>query len=486
MKIKELFAGTTIDYPLGLEEIVTSVQTDSKKVHKGSLFCAVEGNVRDGKQFISEAIEKGATAILCEKPIAVPNGVHLFISENMREDIALIAKNLYQESDEKLDIYAVTGTNGKTSTVMALNDIMHHAGKKNGYITTVEKSFGSNSHPSSLTTPDPFELHSNFFEMVKEGCETCGIEASSHGIHQKRLSGITFKCRILTNITSDHLDYHKTVEAYRQVKKEFLCDGNDLTVLNINDPVTEEVLAAKKNCVTYGINNRNADLYAENVRYDENGLSFDMQYKGEKRSVFAANLIGDYMAENLIAAALAALSSGIELDVIVRAIENFIPPRGRLSKIMGIEDFDIFVDFAHTPDALEKTIKTLRPLVKNKLRVVFGCGGNRDKTKRPRMGKIADLLSDKIYLTSDNSRWEDTKDILKEIMAGIKRKKNIYSCEDRAEAISKAVVDAKAGDIILIAGKGHEPYQEFRGVKHLFSDFDTAKNAIAKRRKGKK
>ena len=487
MKIRELFAGTSVDFSKAPEEMVTGVVLDSKKVHKGSLFCAIEGNIRDGKQFITEALERGASAILSDKPTQAPAGIQVFVSEKIREDLALMAKNFYQGPDEKLDIYAVTGTNGKTSTVMALNDIMHHAGRKNGYITTIEKSFGNHPVPSVLTTPDPFELHSCFFDMLKEGCETCGMEASSHGIHQSRLFGLRLKCRILTNVTSDHLDYHKTVEAYRQVKKDFLASGEDLSVLNLNDPVSAEVMTLKPNCATYGIGNPKADLYALNVRYDESGLSFEMHYEGERDEIFVPHVIGDFMAENLMAAALAALKTGIDKAAVLRAIRNFVPPRGRLSKLMGTGDeFDIFVDFAHTPDALEKTLKTLRPLVKNQLRVIFGCGGNRDKTKRPVMGKIAEQWADKIYLTSDNSRWEETSDILSEIKAGIKRKKNVESFEDRASAITKAVADAEKGDVILIAGKGHEPYQEFRGVKHLFSDFDTARNAMAKRHKGEK
>ncbi len=474
--LKELFYNTSIEQRECALKEVCSVAVDSRRVEPGDLFCVVEGTRENGEHFLNDALKRGASAVLAAKPFTLPSDVPLFLSKAMREDLSIIAGNLYS-SGRSLDLFAVTGTNGKTSTVKILYELLRKSGINAGYITTIEEFDGEKVVPSDLTTPDSFHLHSFFSRLSSHSGKACVMEASSHGIHQKRLHGLVFRAKILTNITRDHLDYHKTLEEYKAVKRNWLLEGTEPVIVNIRDPEGEEILKKRKNVYTYGIDCEKADLKGLHAQYDSEGLVFDLCYGEMIRTVRVKGAIGFFMIENLLAAALTALVCGLDFDQIVEGLESFIPPTGRMSRIKekGIE---VYVDFAHTPDALEKSIQTLRPLVKRKLRVVFGCGGNRDKLKRPEMGRIADKNADVLYVTSDNSRWEETSDILNDIRVGITRKDNISYEEDRAKAIARAVRESDKGDIVLIAGKGHETYQDLKGTKKHFSDFEEAGKAL--------
>lgn len=474
--LKELLKNTSIEtMEFGSKE-VRSVAVDSRRVEPGDLFCVVEGTKENGEHFLKDALKRGASAVLAAKSFPLPSGIPLFLSKEMRDDLAIIAGNLYS-SGRPLDLFAVTGTNGKTSTVKILYELLGKAGIKAGYITTIEEFDGKKTVPSDLTTPDSFHLHSFFSRLSAHSGKACVMEASSHGIHQKRLHGLVFKAKILTNITQDHLDYHKTLEEYKAVKRNWLLEGTEPVIVNLRDPVGAEIFQKRKNVYTYGIDCEKADLKALHAEYDSEGLVFDLCYGEKVGTVKVKGAIGFFMIENLLAAALTALVFGVDFDLITKGLESFVPPVGRMSRIKekGIE---VYVDFAHTPDALEKSIQTLRPLVKGKLRVVFGCGGNRDKLKRPEMGRIADKNADVLYVTSDNSRWEETADILNDIRRGVTRKDNISYEEDRAKAIARAVRESEKGDIVLIAGKGHETYQDLKGIKKHFSDFEEAEKAL--------
>ena len=474
--LKELFKNTSIvPGETELKEI-RSASVDSRTVEPGDLFCVVEGNKETGEHFLKDALKRGAVAVLAGKSFSLPSDIPLFLTKKMREDLATIAGNLYP-SGRNPDLFAVTGTNGKTSVVKILYELLGKAGIKAGYITTIEEFDGKKVIPSDLTTPDSFHLHSFFSRLSGNSGKACVMEASSHGIHQKRLHGLVFKAKILTNITRDHLDYHKTLEEYKSVKRNWLLEGSEPVIVNLKDPVGQEIFQKRKNVYTYGIDCETADLKALRAHYDSRGLVFDLCYGTRIKTVKVNNAIGFFMIENLLAASLTALVLGIDFDLIAEGIEFFVPPVGRMSRIKG-KTIEIFVDYAHTPDALEKSIQTLRPLVKGKLRVVFGCGGNRDKLKRPEMGRIADENGDVLYVTSDNSRWEETSDILNDIRRGVSRTTNISYEEDRAKAIARAVRESEKGDIVLIAGKGHETYQDLKGMKNHFSDFEEAEKAL--------
>ncbi len=479
MKIEALFENSSL-VPKNPNRKVTGLFTDSRRVQHDSVFVAIHGSATNGEQFVAEAVSKGAGAIISEHPVNVPESVTLYLSKDVRADFAILAKNYFKQSDEKMDLFAVTGTNGKTTTATLLREILCAAGRKAGVISTVEKKWGDHVESSALTTPDPLELHQTFSRMAEEGCRACVMEASSHGIHQKRLFGLKWECRILTQVQSDHLDYHGTLQAYWQVKTDFMCAGDEWSVVNLNDAVGKKVASLKKRVRTYALRNADADVVVEDVRFHDGGLAFDIHTKEETIPVFAPFLVGDFMVENVLAAVCAARLSGVSWNAIQETILNFRPPLGRMTEVKNAGNFRVFVDYAHTADGLLKALQALRPLVKNKLRVVFGCGGNRDRSKRPAMGKVAEEYADVLYLTSDNSRFEKTEEILKEIRSGMSHPERWFCDEHRDRAISQAVSDSRPGDVLLVAGKGHELYQELEGVKHPFSDFLEVEKALGK------
>jgi UDP-N-acetylmuramoyl-L-alanyl-D-glutamate--2,6-diaminopimelate ligase len=479
MQIKTLFENSSLVVKNPNLEI-TGLFADSRKVEQDSVFVAIPGSSENGEQFVADAVFKGVRVVVAEHPVSVPESVTLYLSKNVREDFAVLAKNFFARADEKMDLFAVTGTNGKTTTATLLQEMLCAAGKKTGLISTVEKKWGNHVEDSVFTTPDAWELHQTFSRMLAEGCRSCVLEASSHGIHQKRLHGLKWECRILTQVRSDHLDYHGTLQAYWQVKTDFLCAGEEWSVVNLNDAVGKKVLFCKKRVRTYALGNETADLFVKSFCFHADGMVFDIHTENETVSVQTPFLIGDFMVENVLAATCAARLSGISWDIIRDVLAHFKAPLGRLTEVKNAVGFRVFVDYAHTADGLLKALEALRPLVKNKLRLVFGCGGNRDKSKRPIMGKIAEDYADVLYLTSDNSRFEKTEHIFKEILSGMKHSERWFRDERRDSAIFQAIEDAQAGDVVLVAGKGHELHQEFEGVKYPFSDCEEVKKALEK------
>ncbi|MBN2144457.1 MAG: UDP-N-acetylmuramoyl-L-alanyl-D-glutamate--2,6-diaminopimelate ligase [Candidatus Aureabacteria bacterium] len=487
MRLEDIFQGSSLRNETCAQFDIKDVQTDSRQASDGSLFIAVPGLTQNGCDYVQDAISRGAIAIVSEIAMRVPEKVHLFLSKNIRLDIPVIAANWTQRAHQKLALYGVTGTKGKTTSVMMLHAILNKAGKESGYITTIERHWKNKTLPSSLTTPGPLELHRDFASMVRVGCDSCVFEVSSHGIDQRRHHGLRFESRIMTNVQSDHLDYHNTLEAYRETKASFLTEAEDeYSVLNLDDSIGMRISKKKKKKSTYAVFDRSADLVATNISQSpEKGLSWEMIYHGKKWEMCAPNLFGLFMVENALAAIGAALIANIEYQAIREALYDFVPPLGRLTRIEGIDLFSVYIDYAHTSDSLEKTLIALKPLAKNKMRLVFGCGGNRDKTKRSEMGRIAVSLADYVYLTSDNSRWEETSSILEDIKKGMGSNGPFFCSEDRQTVINQVIEDGQEGDVILIAGKGHETYQEMKGIRFPFSDWDAVKKAWIKRKRTK-
>ncbi|XOV91230.1 MAG: UDP-N-acetylmuramoyl-L-alanyl-D-glutamate--2,6-diaminopimelate ligase [Bacteroidota bacterium] len=471
--LKDILFGVSLNEIHGDREVkISDVTFDSRKVAKGSLFVAVEGLTVDGHAYISQSVKAGASAIVCETlPEEMNEGVTYVSVDNSAKAVGIIASNFYDNPSQKITLVGVTGTNGKTTTVTLLFDLFKNLGYKAGMLSTVENKIDNEILPAQFTTPDSIQLNQLLGQMVKAGCTHCFMEVSSHALIQHRVAGVTFSGAIFTNITHDHLDYHKTFEEYIKAKK-LLFDGlskDAFALVNLDDKrgtVMMQNTKASKN--TYSLKGM-SDFKAKVIHNTLQGLELDLD---GTNAWF--KLIGDFNAYNLLAVYAAAVLLGEEKEEVMTALSILNGARGRFEQVSNTRDILAIVDYAHTPDALENVLKTIENLRTHQevLVTVVGCGGNRDKTKRPVMGKLAATYSNKLILTSDNPRDEDPNVILDEMMAGIgksdQRKTMIIS--DRREAIRTACNLAGKGDIILVAGKGHETYQEIKGVRHHFDD----------------
>lgn len=450
---------------------INAIQFDSRKVEQGDVFVAVRGVHVDGHNFIEKALELGAKAIVCESlPKVFKEGVTYIEVEDSSEAMGIMASNFYGNPSSKLKLIGITGTNGKTSSVTLLQRLFMELGHSVGMLSTVENKIDDEVIPSTHTTPDAVSINVLLSKMVKAGCTYCFMEVSSHAIVQRRIAGLDFAIAIFSNISHDHLDYHKTFDEYIRAKKLFFdhLPKSAYALVNVDDKRGRVMVQnTKAEVKTYGIRLM-ADFKAKVLSNTLQGLELDINGKtGWFR------LIGEFNAYNLLAVySVAVLMEEDEEEVltVLSAIEN---ARGRFEQIMSDHHITAIVDYAHTPDALENVLKTIAGFKGgNKILTVVGCGGDRDKTKRPEMAAIACKYSDKVVLTSDNPRTEDPKEILKEMEAGvtIPNKRKTLTIEDRKEAIKTACSLAEDGDVILVAGKGHETYQEINGVKHPFDD----------------
>ncbi|MFL5810145.1 MAG: UDP-N-acetylmuramoyl-L-alanyl-D-glutamate--2,6-diaminopimelate ligase [Flavisolibacter sp.] len=457
---------------------VNDVQIDSRKVKNGSLFIAVKGVASDGHEFITRAIEQGAVAIVCE---TMPSGLKVNVSyvqtTNSSEAAGMIAHNFYDQPTQKLKLVGVTGTNGKTTIATLLYKLFTCLGYKSGLISTVENQVGGKIIPATHTTPDPVSLNALLKQMVDEGCEFAFMEVSSHAIHQHRIAGLQFEGAIFSNITHDHLDYHKTFDEYIRAKKAFFdaLPSTAFAITNLDDKrgmVMLQNTAAKK--LSYSLKTM-ADFKGKIL---ENILTGLVMTVNDQEVHF--RLIGEFNAYNLLAVYGAAISLGEKKEQVLQCLSNTTGAEGRFDYIISPKQRVIgIVDYAHTPDALVNVLSTIKKLKQGHEQVitVVGCGGDRDKTKRPIMGEVACDHSDKVIFTSDNPRSEDPQQILNEMEAtlGAAAKRKFISIADRKQAIKTAVDMAKPEDIVLIAGKGHEKYQEIKGVKHHFDDREVLK-----------
>lgn len=465
-------------YKTGLIEVtgstsvpVTDICFDSRKVKHGSLFIAIRGTQSDGHQFISSVVEKGAAAVVCETlPPEQDSKVTYVRVQDSSYALGVIASNFYDNPSEKVRLVGVTGTNGKTTTVTLLFQLFRQLGYGAGLISTVRNQVNEQVIPSTHTTPDPIQLNALLSAMVDEDCTYAFMEVSSHSVVQKRIAGLSFAGGVFTNITHDHLDYHKTFEDYLKAKKGFF-DGlseSAFALSNADDKNGKVMLQntrAKKQ--TYGLRSM-ADFKCRLVENQFSGLMLNI----DGHDVLC-RLVGSFNAYNLTAAYAVAMLLGESKMRVLTALSLLSPVEGRFDYVTSPQRITGVIDYAHTPDALQNVLNTLHDVTSGgRIITVVGCGGDRDAAKRPVMARIACELSDQVILTSDNPRSEDPAEIIRQMEKGVpvKDTKKSLSISDRREAIKAAVSMAKPGDVILVAGKGHEKYQEVKGVRHPFDD----------------
>jgi UDP-N-acetylmuramoyl-L-alanyl-D-glutamate--2,6-diaminopimelate ligase len=478
--LKDILYKVSLTSTIGNMEVgVKEIVFDSRLVVEGSVFVAIKGTQVDGHQFIPLALEKGATSVVCETlPEDFKEGITYVQVVDSSKALGIMAANYFENPSEKLKLVAVTGTNGKTSTVTLLYQLFREMGYNVGMLSTVENRINDDIIPTTHTTPHPIAIQSLLRKMVDEGCTYGFMEASSHAIVQERLAGLMLTGAVFTNISHDHLDYHGTFDEYIKAKKKLFDElpKEAFALVNADD---KRGMVMLQNCKgahqTFGLKYP-ADFKAKVLSNTIDGLELDVN---NKQIWF--RMIGEFNAYNLLAVFGVATLLGEDEDEVLMQLSKIKGAQGRFDKIT-IHGITAIVDYAHTPDALENVLKTIQGVRSGgeKIITVVGCGGNRDRSKRPVMAKIATKLSDKVILTSDNPRDEDPMAILKEMEAGVNpvdfRKTLII--EDRREAIKTAGVMANKGDIILIAGKGHETYQEIKGVKHPFDDREVVKEML--------
>ena len=480
-KLKDLLYKVAIELVKGSTETsVNKIEFDSRKIADADVFVAIKGTLSDGHHFIEKAIQRGATAVVCEDfPTEIHSGITYIQVKDTNSALAMMANNFYENPSEKLKLIGITGTNGKTTIASLLYQLYKKAGYKVGLLSTVKILVDEIEYKATHTTPDSLTINYYLNEMVEAGCEFCFMEVSSHGIHQKRTEGLQFVGGVFTNLSHDHLDYHPTFAEYRDVKKSFFdyLPKNAFVLTNVDDKngaVMLQNTKAKK--VTYALKSY-ADYKATILENQLSGLL--LKINGNEVWV---KLIGTFNAYNLLAIYGVAIELGMESLEAMRLLSQLESVSGRFQFIVSNEKVTAIVDYAHTPDALENVLNTINDIrTKNEqLITVVGCGGDRDKTKRPVMAGIASNLSDKIIITSDNPRSENPETIIAEMEAGVEAHnfKKMLSIADRKQAIKTACQFAKSGDIILIAGKGHENYQEILGVRHHFDDMEMVKEFL--------
>ena len=480
--LKDILYSVAIEAVSGdVQHEIDHITFDSREVRHQSLFVALSGTKVDGHEFINSAIQKGATAIVCEKlPDAAFDNCVIIQVPNSHKALGIMAGNFYGNPSKALTVIGVTGTNGKTSVTTMLHDLLTQMGYVCGLLSTVEVRVGRQLFDASHTTPDPLQIHRYFRAMVDAGVAYCFMEVSSHGIAQERIAGIDFNGGVFTNLTHDHLDYHKTFAAYRDVKKRFFDDlpKTAFSLTNVDDKNGAFMLqncAAKKK--SFALRSY-ADYPIQILEQQLNG----MLLKINGTEVWTP-LVGQFNALNLIA--VFAVADLLELDTFdtLSTLSQLRPVPGRFQVFEGDENRYVVIDYAHTPDALTHTLEAINQIrTKNEtLITVVGCGGNRDQEKRPVMGRIAAQMSDRVIFTSDNPRGEEPKQILKDIRSGVAPEafKKTLLIEDRKEAIHAAYQFSKPNDIVLIAGKGHETYQEIKGKKIPFDDYKIAKQIFS-------
>jgi UDP-N-acetylmuramoyl-L-alanyl-D-glutamate--2,6-diaminopimelate ligase len=459
---------------------VDSIEFDSRKVKANALFVATKGTVVDGHTFIDKAIAQGAVAIVCEKlPQVLDQSITYVEVPDSTIALGHLASSFFDFPSHKLKVVAVTGTNGKTTNVTLLYNLFEKLGYKVGMLSTVKNLINGKEYPATHTTPDAVQINRLMSQMVEEGCEYCFMEASSHAIHQNRMAGISLTGAVFTNITHDHLDYHITFENYIKAKKKLFDElpSSAFALSNLDDKRGEVMLQNCAGSKHYFAIKQNAEFKGKVLSCGLQGL--EMQIDGVN---VWFSLIGEFNAYNLLGVYGTAILLGIDKDKVLTTLSSISGAKGRFEQVVSKTGIIGIVDYAHTPDALENVLKTIENLrTRNEtVYVIVGCGGNRDAAKRPIMAEIACRYGNKVVLTSDNPRFEKPEDILAQMQKGVPPLdyKKVVTIVDRREAISYVVQNAQRGDIILLAGKGHEDYQEIEGVKYHFDDVEELKKAF--------
>ncbi len=478
MKLSELIKEIQCESVRGSGETeISGIATRAETVSQGDLFVCYNGVNRDSHDLVQKAIQNGAAAIVCEREVKCD--LPTVTVTDGRRAVTELARAFYGYADKKLKIVGVTGTNGKTTTTYMLKSIFDKNSNKTGIIGTLGIAYGDIFISPELTTPDPIFLHRVFRDMVNAGVEYVFMEVSAHALYFDKIRGLYFEAGIFTNCTQDHLDFFKDMQSYAECKCKLFEKGRcSVAVINSDDGLGANLINALPDCLGYGLENP-ADTFAVNIKEDIAGSSFVINLCDEIYEV-RLKLPAMHNVYNALAAATCAHALGVGIDVIADGLESLERVSGRLEKVASYNGADIFVDFAHTPDGLQKSLEALKKLCKGKLYCLFGCGGNRDTGKRPIMGEIAANLADFVILTSDNPRYEDPYEIISQIESGVKKTgKNYVSVTDREAATGYAVNLLSKGDVLLVAGKGGENYQEVMGIKHSYNDNTVIKKLIS-------
>ena len=488
--LKDIISTLDVQQVQGDQNVsIQDITADSRAVKLNSLFIALDGATVDGHNYIDKAVAAGAVAVIVSKPVTVPDDVCVITVSDTRQAMMVCVPYFFDYPANRMRMVGVTGTNGKTTTTHMIRHILKAQGHKVGVIGTVHIMIGDTSYPIHNTTPDVVDLQHILHQMVQENVEYCVMEVSSHALALGRVSGVEFDTAVFTNLTQDHLDFHKTFENYlaakcklfEQVSASDQVKDNKGAVINIDDSYGHRVMEkTTAPTITYSTLGKGT-LNASDVHMSTKNSQYTVNYKGESYPV-SMNTTGLFNVYNTLAAIGACLQEGISMEAIDTALKTFNSVPGRFELIEEGQDFAVVVDYAHTPDGLQNILETAKAIKENRIIIVFGCGGDRDATKRPIMGRIAAEYGDKIYVTSDNPRTEDPVQIVKDVEVGVKealRDGTSYEViVDRREAINHAIHDAKAGDIVIIAGKGHENYQILKNETIHFDDREEARKAL--------
>jgi len=456
---------------------VTGVTSDSRRVRPGMVFVAVKGARLDGHDFIDDALERGAAVVVSQDKVHIPAEVCLVTAANSRHVLAVMSDIFHGHPSSRLKVIAVTGTNGKTTVAYLLRSVLEVAGKKCGLLGTIGYRVGSRTLPAPTTTPAAEDLHALLAEMADEGAEYAVVEVSSHALDQYRVDAVEFACAVFTNIAPEHLDYHGTFDAYLNAKGKLFryLPKHSVGVFNADDENASTLAQrTKARRLWYGMENE-AEVTAELETMGLDGTTLDLATP-EGASVVQSSLIGVHNVYNIAAAAAAAHALGISLEEAVAGIQALDGVPGRLERVREVRDFAAFVDYAHTDDGLRSVLAALSPLTRGRLIVVFGCGGDRDRAKRPRMGAVAQELADVVVVTSDNPRSEEPRAIIDEILEGMEVGDDVYVEPDRRRAIEAACRLAGEDDVVLVAGKGHETTQKFKDTEIPFDDREVVRS----------
>lgn len=481
MKLTEIIQPVTLTETVGCTDLdITGIQMDSRLIEPGQLFVAVRGTQTDGHAYIDKAIEKGAVAVVCEQiPEVRQPGVTYLSTPDTEDAVGKLATTFYGDPTSKLDLVGITGTNGKTTIATLLYDMFRHFGYKVGLLSTVCNYIDGEAIPTDHTTPDPITLNRLLGRMADEGCKYAFMEVSSHSVAQKRIGGLKFAGGIFTNLTRDHLDYHKTVENYLKAKKAFF-DGLPKTAFALTNADDKNGMVMVQNTrakvATYSLRTL-CDFKGKVLEDGFEGMLMDINQREVN-----VQFIGRFNASNLLAVYGAACLLGKQPEEVLIALSMLRPVSGRFDALRSPKGYTAIVDYAHTPDALENVLNAIQEVLdgRGKVITVVGAGGNRDKGKRPLMAQEAVKQSDKVIITSDNPRFEEPQDIINDMLAGVSKEdmSRVLAIAERKEAIRTACMLAQPGDVILVAGKGHENYQDVKGVKHHFDDKEVLKEVF--------
>ncbi len=486
MNLTEIMQGVVVkEWQGGRQAEVSALAYESTQVAAGSLFCTWKGKARDGHSYIPDAIERGAVAIVAEKKLLELAGPNIRV-ENGRRALGRMAANFYGHPSKEVQVIGLTGTNGKTSTAMLIQALFEAGGLRCGLLGTVGNDTGKGRVSAKQTTPEALDLQQFLAEMRENGCRAAAVEVSSHALEQGRTEGVDFAGAVFTNLGRDHLDFHLSMEEYEEAKSLLFrgLRAGSFAVINQEDPAGIRMMAQCApgvRVLTYGV--ERGDVHTRDLKMGMGGSTFIL-CTPEGEIPTSLPWWGRFNVLNALAAVSAAMLGGLSAEKVASALGRAPVVPGRMERIAGEGEISVLVDFAHTEEAVGAALETVRPLCRGNLWVVLGAGGDRDKGKRPKMAAVAVRLADRVILTSDNPRNEDPKIILSEMVAGVPKGRAVEVIEHRAEAIRAAVLGAKAGDVVLVAGKGHEEFQEIRGEKMPFSDRREIERSLTERSRG--